>query len=176
MFYKRLWASVGKLNGSWYHICIHTSRLPKSRSDNVIRTLCRDRLWDYSLQQREWIQFECLIKLGGPNVFPRLSTNLFGACSCDTSASSTTFSSSATGSIIGKTRPTAVVSIAKKCPLAADRSALSIYPLHQGHDGRPDHQAGGLRPTRSNGPYETWSHKEEEAELIMCDGEMKIHP
>jgi len=31
---------------------------------------------------------------------------------------------------------------------------------------------------RSNGPYETWSNKDsgEEAELVMCDGEMKIHP
>jgi len=33
-------------------------------------------------------------------------------------------------------------------------------------------------PARSNGPYETRSHNdsEEEAELVMCGGEMKIHP
>jgi len=38
--------------------------------------------------------------------------------------------------------------------------------------------AGGFRPARSNGPSETWSHKDsgEEAALVMCDGEMKIHP
>jgi len=31
---------------------------------------------------------------------------------------------------------------------------------------------------RSKGPYETWSHEDsgEEAELVMCDGEMKKHP
>jgi len=35
-----------------------------------------------------------------------------------------------------------------------------------------------LHTARSNGPYETWSLKDsgEEAELIMCDGEIKSHP
>jgi len=52
---------------------------------------------------------------------------------------------------------------------------IYIYIYQQGHDRSPARQTGGIRPTRSNGPYETWSQKDsgQEAELIMCDGESR---
>jgi len=37
--------------------------------------------------------------------------------------------------------------------------------------------AGGFRPSRSNGPSETRRDKDSgEEELVICDGEMNIHP
>jgi len=43
-----------------------------------------------------------------------------------------------------------------------------------GHDRRPAHQAGGIR--HSQCPMRSHKDPREEAELVMCDGEMKIHP
>jgi len=56
--------------------------------------------------------------------------------------------------------------------------------LHdQANGGREEEWAGISRamasdPARSNGPYDTRSHKDsgKEAELIMCNGEITIHP
>jgi len=44
--------------------------------------------------------------------------------------------------------------------------------------GRSISRAMASDPAESDGPYETWSQKDsgEEAELVMCNREMKIHP
>jgi len=61
-------------------------------------------------------------------------------------------------------------------------SSSSPSHIHNRASAGPWQEAGppGRRhqTVRSNGPYETGSHIDsgEEAELIMCDGEMKIHP
>jgi len=53
---------------------------------------------------------------------------------------------------------------------------FSIQFILYGASAGPWQEAS--EPARSNGPYETRSHKNsaEEVELVMCDGKMKIHP
>jgi len=63
-----------------------------------------------------------------------------------------------------------------RCPWAQGCAAGRLVIISTAMTGgRPTRQEAS-DPARSNGPYETWSHKgsEEEVELIMCDGEMKI--